>query len=229
VSLHFGERAHLPRGKVLLLTVVGALSIPLGAKILFLLEQHVTQGALVGDLHHGYRLPGGILLLGLAVPLAALAAGVHPRRFCDAFAPAVALAVVLIRIGCFLNGCCFGMVTEGPMGVRFPPGSLAYETQIEQNAISFLDSHSLPLHPLQLYMASVAAALFWMTLRLSRRELPAGVTWLTFTTGFALSTAALEFVRETPLYLNVTLSLAAGVTCLSVLGILLLREGQGGS
>ncbi|MGL4555037.1 MAG: prolipoprotein diacylglyceryl transferase family protein [Gemmataceae bacterium] len=34
----------------------------------------------------------------------------HILRFLDVVAPAVALGMVLGRLGCFLNGCCYGMV-----------------------------------------------------------------------------------------------------------------------
>ena len=34
------------------------------------------------------------------------------------------------RIGCFLNGCCFGKPTDLPWGIRFPYWSYAYISQI---------------------------------------------------------------------------------------------------
>jgi phosphatidylglycerol:prolipoprotein diacylglycerol transferase len=35
----------------------------------------------------------------------------------DAFAPAVLIASAVGRVGCLLNGCCFGLPTEGPLGL----------------------------------------------------------------------------------------------------------------
>jgi phosphatidylglycerol:prolipoprotein diacylglycerol transferase len=43
------------------------------------------------------------------------------------------LALAFGRIGCFLNGCCFGKPTSLPWGVRFPYGSFAYRSQIQAN------------------------------------------------------------------------------------------------
>ncbi|MBA7702615.1 Phosphatidylglycerol--prolipoprotein diacylglyceryl transferase [subsurface metagenome] len=43
------------------------------------------------------------------------------------------LALVLGRIGCFLNGCCFGKPTQLPWDIRFPYGSFAYRSQIYWN------------------------------------------------------------------------------------------------
>ena len=41
----------------------------------------------------------------------------------DIFAPAVAVAYAIGRIGCFLNGCCYGRSTDSWLGVSFPPES----------------------------------------------------------------------------------------------------------
>jgi len=43
----------------------------------------------------------------------------------DIFAPAVAIAHAISRIGCFLNGCCYGRPTDSWLGVSFPPESAA--------------------------------------------------------------------------------------------------------
>ena len=42
----------------------------------------------------------------------------------DVAAPAVAIGIAIGRIGCFLNGCCYGAVCELPWAVRFPPGRM---------------------------------------------------------------------------------------------------------
>ena len=44
-------------------------------------------------------------------------------RVLDVFAPAMAGAHAWGRVGCFLNGCCFGAPTESILGVRYPAGS----------------------------------------------------------------------------------------------------------
>lgn len=50
----------------------------------------------------------------------------------DLVAPSFMLGLALGRIGCFLNGCCFGGVCDLPWAVRFPPGSLAHMHQIDK-------------------------------------------------------------------------------------------------
>lgn len=45
----------------------------------------------------------------------------------DVFTPALAVAHACGRIGCFLNGCCWGKVTEGCLAVHYPAGSAAWQ------------------------------------------------------------------------------------------------------
>ena len=52
-------------------------------------------------------------------------------KVCDILAPTVALGLAFTRLGCFLNGCCFGGMCppETPYGVHFPAHSLAGQSQ----------------------------------------------------------------------------------------------------
>jgi phosphatidylglycerol---prolipoprotein diacylglyceryl transferase len=50
---------------------------------------------------------------------------------CDLMAPSFMLGLALGRLGCFLNGCCFGGVCDLPWAVEFPVGSPAHIHQIE--------------------------------------------------------------------------------------------------
>jgi phosphatidylglycerol:prolipoprotein diacylglycerol transferase len=67
----------------------------------------------------------------------------------DYFAPTIGLGLGLTRIGCFLNGCCFGTPTDLPWGVAFPEGSIPYWV--------FGSQH---LHPSQLYSSLYGILLF---------------------------------------------------------------------
>lgn len=73
------------------------------------------------------------------------------RPMLDAIAPALALGIALGRIGCFLNGCCYGDVCNLPWAVAFPKGSMPWQAQIDERLISPTAAHALPVHPTQLY------------------------------------------------------------------------------
>jgi phosphatidylglycerol:prolipoprotein diacylglycerol transferase len=62
----------------------------------------------------------------------------------DLFTPALFLALGFGRIGCFCAGCCYGMPTAGPLGVRFwhaeslaPVGVPLLPTQLFESAYAF--------------------------------------------------------------------------------------------
>ncbi|MGB3480577.1 MAG: prolipoprotein diacylglyceryl transferase, partial [bacterium] len=46
-------------------------------------------------------------------------------KVADIIAPAIALGTFFTRIGCFLNGCCFGKPSNLPWAVKFPPHCVA--------------------------------------------------------------------------------------------------------
>ena len=89
---------------------------------------------------------GGLTFLGGLVG-AILASIVYARHkgypflvVADIFAPSIAVGLIIVRIGCFFNGCCYGVpVHDSIWGVIFPvtcpagaayPGILIYPTQL---------------------------------------------------------------------------------------------------
>ncbi|HHK42757.1 MAG TPA: hypothetical protein ENJ50_10100 [Planctomycetaceae bacterium] len=62
----------------------------------------------------------------------------------DVMAPAMAIGLAFGRIGCLMNGCCWGGVCEGAMAIRFPPGSPPYVRHLETGEL--LGFH-LETHP----------------------------------------------------------------------------------
>ena len=53
----------------------------------------------------------------------------------DIIAPCLMIGLALGRLGCFLNGCCYGAECELPIAVKFPYYSYAYVEQAEQGKI----------------------------------------------------------------------------------------------
>jgi phosphatidylglycerol:prolipoprotein diacylglycerol transferase len=79
----------------------------------------------------------------------------------DAVAPSLALGVAVGRLGCFLNGCCYGDFCSSPwLGVRFPKGSPPWLAERAQGLLPPDAPWSLPLHPTQLYSAADGLLLF---------------------------------------------------------------------
>jgi phosphatidylglycerol:prolipoprotein diacylglycerol transferase len=137
---------------------------------------------------------GGLTFYGgLAGGAAGFLAAVRKRRLpvrltLDVAASVMPLGHALGRVGCFLNGCCFGKVTSAWTGVRFPRivdatntlvGSLPYMEQLQHGLITETQTRSLPVHPTQLYEAAYNLAIFAvLSLLFTRRRRPGDIGWL---------------------------------------------------
>jgi len=87
---------------------------------------------------------------------------------CDVVAPSIALGEAITRLGCFMNGCCFGTPTDLPWAVRFPDDSFS--------AMVF---PGCALQPSQLYSFAAALVVFFLVLGAGRRiKYAGGLFWL---------------------------------------------------
>jgi len=96
---------------------------------------------------------GGIIGGVLAFLIYRRVRGFPLRPYLDALAPSIALGTLFGRLGCFLNGCCYGDVCRLPWAVSFPAHSPPWEAEVRLGLIPADAAHSLPLHPTQIYSA----------------------------------------------------------------------------
>ena len=92
------------------------------------------------------------------------------------------VAFCFARLGCFLNGCCGGIATNGPFGVVFlqsePSGPAL------PGLLSFVNDR--PVHPTQLYeLAGAAAGLLAVVLICRKYDLPSGSRFLFYAAVFS--------------------------------------------
>lgn len=101
------------------------------------------------------------------------------------------------RMGCLLGGCCFGLPTEGPWGLVFPPNSPASEQQWKADLLATKGMPSLPVHATQVYESagSFAIAAF-LILYLHGRKKYDGHVFLAFIVLYAILRFVLEFWRN---------------------------------
>jgi phosphatidylglycerol:prolipoprotein diacylglycerol transferase len=81
----------------------------------------------------GLELLGGVLAAIAVIILYLRYHKLPARQYLDILAIGLMLALCFGRMGCFLNGCCFGKPADVPWAVRFPYGSFAYISQAEPN------------------------------------------------------------------------------------------------
>jgi len=97
--------------------------------------------------HGGLELLGGVILAITIIFFYLLYHKLPIRHYLDILAIALMLALVFGRIGCFLNGCCFGKPTELPWAVRFPYNSIAYLSQVNPDLERNRSAPQLELPP----------------------------------------------------------------------------------
>ena len=107
----------------------------------------------------GLNLYGGVVLSVIAALVYLRVRKLTLLAVFDLFAPTVGIGLFLARIGCFLNGCCFGTPTDAPWAVTFPEGSIP-DAVFGQQAI----------HPAQLYSSLYGLILFLILHFMIRRK-----------------------------------------------------------
>lgn len=101
----------------------------------------------------------------------------------DLFAPGLVIGYAITRIGCFLNGCCYGIPTSLPWGVRFQcegaPGTL-----------------TAPSHPTQIYAVIVSALIYFGLTVVEKRRRFTGQVFLSYLCLYAIYRFLIEFLRK---------------------------------
>jgi phosphatidylglycerol:prolipoprotein diacylglycerol transferase len=128
-------------------------------------------------------------------------------KFADALAPSIALGYVPGRIGCLMNGCCYGRETSVPWAIQFPPDHATYPAY---------------LHPTQVYDALCSAGLYAGLAWLYRRKKFDGQVFAAYLICYAVLRSVVEIFRgdypvrylgglATPAHLISILILSAGL------------------
>ncbi len=112
----------------------------------------------------GLVLYGGVILGVLAVILYCRRRGLNVLLLGDILVPALFVGVAFGRMGCFLNGCCYGDRCELPWRVAFPAGSVP-DSALVNRGFQAADEviHRIALHPTQIYSAIDGLILAFVT------------------------------------------------------------------
>lgn len=132
-------------GTLLILALISGL---LGARIFYVTQFFYEKGfaddpITIFYIHRGGLVfYGGFILAFITVVLYSWKKHLDIIRVLDVFVPALTAAHGFGRIGCFLNGCCYGAETTSWWGVTAPKGSYLW-----------FDTLGKPVHPVQLLEA----------------------------------------------------------------------------
>ena len=101
-------------------------------------------------------------------------------KFGDALAPSIALGYVFGRMGCLMNGCCYGRACELPWAIHFPADH---------------ETHGIGVHPTQIYDALLSAALYGGLAWLYRHKRFDGQVFATYLICYAVTRSVVELFR----------------------------------
>jgi phosphatidylglycerol:prolipoprotein diacylglycerol transferase len=190
LSLREARRLSLDEDKLVTMILVVLVSSIIGARMLYVIE-HLQEfrrewGSVLAVWQGGLTLYGGVVGGTFGGLVAARKLGLPMWTAADALTPGFALGTMFGRIGCFLNGCCYGRPTGAPWGVIFPPDSFAG-----------LEFGHTPVHPSQLYFALAGLALFGVSMALRQRlaAVPGTLFW-SIVMLFALVRIPLDLTRS---------------------------------
>jgi phosphatidylglycerol:prolipoprotein diacylglycerol transferase len=142
--------------------------------------------------------------------------GISILEISDLVAPALGLGLFFTRIGCFLNGCCFGKPSVLPWAIRFPPECVAGSSPVAGQA----------LHPTQLYESAFGLALFFFLNNRLRKAMRKGAIFSQFLIFYGGFRFGIDFIRYYEDSANFWINQAIAIGLVVVGVILLLKRAE---
>jgi len=201
------NQEHLPPDKIWDLAFCLFLSGIAGARLFYLLEyrDRVFKDVrsvpeflvtIVNLSSGGIVLYGGLIAAAVAFFVFCAVNRIRPLALLDIITPSIFLGIGFGRIGCFLNGCCYGRETTLPWGVQFPRDSATFSALVEKGLLQDTALCTPPLHPTQLYSAVdgfvIAALTAWYFSRRRRN----GEVFAIGLTIYPITRFLIEFIRN---------------------------------
>lgn len=144
-----------------LLPVFVSVSALIGARLLnFITNPRAFSGTFPvwTPSYRKLSLMGGLIAGAAAILIYCILRKEKAAKIADAFSIPAAAGIILLKLGCFLNGCCHGKPTDGPFGMVFPANASKYSFI---NSLNVVSAKSPVVHPTQLY--EIAGAVFAIT------------------------------------------------------------------
>ena len=183
---------------VLFFSMIGAL---IGARLLYVIRNYNAEFA--HDFWKIFRInEGGIVFQGGFIGGLLIA-----WYFCkkknfdfikglDIIAPCLAMGHAMGRIGCFLNGCCYGGICDANLGVQFPKSSLPFMDQMSSGKLLPTAQYSLPVHPTQLYSFAANMAICLILVLVTVKIKIKGQLFSLYLMIYGVWRLSIEFLRD---------------------------------
>jgi phosphatidylglycerol:prolipoprotein diacylglycerol transferase len=145
----------------------------------------------------GKTIVGALIVSFISVEITKRIVGIE-KPTGDAFALSFLLGTAVGRVGCFLNGCCYGKITESAIGVTM---------------------QGAKRHPVQLYESALLLVFGLVVFSIRKQPRERGRLWRMVLLGYAILRFSLEFVRGDPVR-HIGPLTAVQVACLACAALL---------
>ena len=203
-----GKKLGLPEEKLLDMTIWIMVASVFGSRLLYILIElptYLANPLAIFNIRSGGLSFHGGLLAGIGAGLWYASRHQLPRGIvADVVAPYLALGYAIVRIGCLLNGCCYGRHSDLPWALPS----------------AYLDNDLR--HPTQLYAFVAALLIFFILLWRKKRTRFEGQLFIEFLLYYSIYRFVIEFFREVSSYIGfLTLGQAASVVGMIVTVVLI--------
>jgi len=203
------------------LFMAAIVGIPSGivlARLLHVIDlwDHYSQnpGQIIGG--GGLTAYGAVLGAALGIWIYSKFSKLQFGYFADLVAPAVIVAQAVVgRVGCTINGCCYGVKTSLPWGIVYThPDSLG--------------PLGIAVHPTQVYELIFGLIVFGILLKLRGRFKPDGSLFLIYLGLYSVWRIGIDFLRVgTPFLLGLHQAQVIGIIVLAITIPLLVYKTRG--
>ncbi|KDR95660.1 phosphatidylglycerol:prolipoprotein diacylglycerol transferase [Peptoclostridium litorale DSM 5388] len=194
IFIIIANRRNLPAAKVFKFFIAVAMLFIVGARIMNVLTNWKFYAYDMSKAFQmkaaGFSLMGGIIAASIGGLLMSRKMNLPPWEMADISVLPLGMGIALMRMGCFLNGCCFGKQTEMAWGVSFPRESPAFRYYCKPQEIKelkdlFVMMGSPTVHPTQIYEMAAAVICTALAISIFRKSFGKGHAFLVFIITFS--------------------------------------------
>ena len=176
------KRYDIEPDRVYDIALVSLLGGVIGARVVYILLNPGTESwrGFFAVWQGGLSFHGGLACAMILGYIYARRAKLSFWNVADMVAPSLAIGYAFTRIGCFLNGCCYGAPTSLPWGVRF------YEN----------GRLTPPSHPTQIYAFLANLLILWLLTKLEPMRRKPGFVFVAYLGLYSVYRFLIEFPRS---------------------------------
>lgn len=150
--------------------------------------------AIFSVLSKGFSITGGLMILSIVLIFFIK----DSKKVTFGILYPFPLFVAITRINCFLEGCCFGKLYDGPCSMVFPPASLASKYHYLKHGLVSRFVPSLAVYPTQLMIVFSMFFLFIILFVMNYFKVQKNIIAGSMLIGYGFFNFVIEFFRSEP-------------------------------